>query len=297
MKGIDHLVLAGRDLDAMRERYAALGFKLTPKARHPFGTGNSLVQLDGVFLELLGVVEPKSIPEAKRGQFSFGAFNRDFLRRREGFSMLALDSWNCKVDVERFRAGGIPAYGPFEFSREATLPTGSTKTVSFSLAFSTMRGAPHAGFFCCRHRTPREFWQAGYQRHATTAWTVAEVWMVAERPHACGKFLETFAKIRPEALADSLMLRTARGNLLIETPKEYRQRTGLAPPSTTHGPAFAGFSVGVDNFARARAVVRSSGLPFEEKGVRLYIAPKHVFGTAIAFEPGSRAYGGNELFR
>ena len=290
MKGIDHLVLAGRDLEAMRKRYAALGFTLTPPARHPFGTGNSLVQLDGVFLELLTVVAPGQIPEAKRGQFSFGAFNRDYLKRREGFSMLVLDSWNCKVDVERFRANKLPASGPFEFSREATLADGRTATVSFSLAFTAMRNAPHAGFFCCRQRSPREFWQSAYQRHANTALTVTEVWMVAERPQSCVKFLEAFSKIRPEPLADSLMLRTARGNLLVETPRDYRERTGLAPPSTKHGPAFAGFSIGVDDYARARKIVAGSGVPFAEKGLRVFIAPKHAFGTAIAFEAGSRAY-------
>jgi hypothetical protein len=45
MKGIDHLVLCGRDLEAMRARYKEMGFTLTPRAEHPFGTGNSLVQL------------------------------------------------------------------------------------------------------------------------------------------------------------------------------------------------------------------------------------------------------------
>jgi catechol 2,3-dioxygenase-like lactoylglutathione lyase family enzyme len=289
MKGIDHLVLAGRNLDRMRARYEALGFRLTPKARHPFGTGNSLAQLDGVFLELLAVVDPNAIPEPKRGRFSFGAFNRDFLKQREGLSMLVLDSWNASVDVERYRAAGIPAWGPFEFSRDAAMPTGWTRTVSFSLAFTSLRGAPEAGFFCCRHRTPREFWHRVYQRHANTARTVAEVWMVAERPQACAKFLEAYAGIAPQKLGDSLMLRTARGNLLIETAAEYRERTGLNPPSTERGPAFAGFSVAVDDYGRARRLIARSGLPFSEHGRRLYLAPKHAFGAAIAFEPAPRA--------
>ena len=57
MSGIDHLVLCGRDLEEMRRRYGALGFTLTPPAHHPFGTGNSLVQLDRCFLELLVVAD------------------------------------------------------------------------------------------------------------------------------------------------------------------------------------------------------------------------------------------------
>ena len=42
---IDHLVLAVNDLDAARDTYGRLGFTLTPVARHPFGTANSLIVL------------------------------------------------------------------------------------------------------------------------------------------------------------------------------------------------------------------------------------------------------------
>ena len=49
-RAIDHLVLCVRDLEAARAIYRRLGFTLTPPARHPWGTGNSLVQLQGNFL-------------------------------------------------------------------------------------------------------------------------------------------------------------------------------------------------------------------------------------------------------
>jgi hypothetical protein len=39
MKGINHLVLAGHDLEALRSRYQVLGFTVTPRglARTRFG--------------------------------------------------------------------------------------------------------------------------------------------------------------------------------------------------------------------------------------------------------------------
>ena len=89
-RGIDHLVIAVRDLDAARAAYRRLGFTLTPEARHPFGTKNSLVQLDGAFLELVAIADPALIPEPTAQRFSFAAFNRDFLSRRAGLSMLVL---------------------------------------------------------------------------------------------------------------------------------------------------------------------------------------------------------------
>ena len=48
MRGLDHLVLTVRDLDAAEARFRALGFTLTPRAHHPFGTSNNLAIFDGL---------------------------------------------------------------------------------------------------------------------------------------------------------------------------------------------------------------------------------------------------------
>ena len=69
-RGFDHLVWAVEDLDAAAAGLEALGFTVTPRARHPWGTENRLVQLDGFFLELLAIGEGADIPEAKGDVFS-----------------------------------------------------------------------------------------------------------------------------------------------------------------------------------------------------------------------------------
>jgi len=78
-KSINHLVLAGRDLTALRSAYQALGFTVKPRGRLPFGISNSIVQLQGSYLELLSVTG--DVPEHSPENFSFGAFNRDYLAR------------------------------------------------------------------------------------------------------------------------------------------------------------------------------------------------------------------------
>jgi len=70
-RGIDHLVLCVHDLDADRRFYERLGFTTTPRADHPFGTDNSLVQFQGNFIELLAVVEPDNIRPADPGHFAW----------------------------------------------------------------------------------------------------------------------------------------------------------------------------------------------------------------------------------
>src|SRR5262249_19739276 len=124
MKTINHLVLAGHDLEAMRAHYARLGFTVTPRGQHPFGTGNALIQLHGTYLKSLAVTAPQDLPEHDAGHFSFAAFNRDYIARHQGFSMLVLDSADARADIKAWRAAGLHTYEPFDFSRTAKLPDG-----------------------------------------------------------------------------------------------------------------------------------------------------------------------------
>ncbi len=57
--GIDHIVIAGPDLDALTVTFKALGFKVVGGGRHPIGSFNSLIGLaDGAYIELLSFYEP-----------------------------------------------------------------------------------------------------------------------------------------------------------------------------------------------------------------------------------------------
>jgi catechol 2,3-dioxygenase-like lactoylglutathione lyase family enzyme len=71
-RGLDHLVLAVRDLDAAGRLYERLGFQVGARNRHPWGTENRLVQFPGAFLELVTVAEGAAIPPHHPGRFSFG---------------------------------------------------------------------------------------------------------------------------------------------------------------------------------------------------------------------------------
>src|SRR5437899_11081728 len=171
---LDHFVLCVRDLDAARASYERLGFTLTPKALHPFGTGNSLVQLDGNFLEMLAVVDHRLIKPVEPGEFAFAAFNERFLAAREGMSMLVFASADARRDHREFAASGLQTYKPFDFSRLAKLPDVSEVTVGFSLTFVTARRMPEAAFFVSQQHAPQSFWNPEYPRHRHGAPAVAD---------------------------------------------------------------------------------------------------------------------------
>jgi hypothetical protein len=284
MRGIDHLVLAVADLEAARQRYGALGFTLTPPARHPFGTANSLVQLDGAFLELLSVAEPAAIPPHEPCRFSFAAFNRDYLLHGEGFSMLVLDSRDARADNEAFRQAGLATYAPFNFSRSAKLPSGENAKVGFSLAFTSHPDIESAGFFVCQQHAPEHFWRPEYQRHDNTARTLEEVCLVAHRPLHLVKFLQAFAGggeiVASEARVE---ITTARGGIMVLTADGVAQRYGTAPPKSHRLPALAGYTVGVSDFDAVRKAVAEADVATAEGDGRLTVVPGDAFDTALAF--------------
>ena len=197
---IDHLVLARRDLEAAQAQYRRFGFTLTPEARHPFGTGNALAQLQGSFLELLAVVEPERLVPMAEGRFSFGAFNADYLTRREGLSMVVLTSADAEADNAAWAARGLATYAPLHFSRQARQPDGSSATVAFSLAFAVDPAMPEAAFFVCQQHNPEAFWQPRYQQHENGAVGITGVTMLAEALEARRSFFERM--VSPEAVRE-----------------------------------------------------------------------------------------------
>jgi catechol 2,3-dioxygenase-like lactoylglutathione lyase family enzyme len=286
-RGIDHLVLAVRDLDKARAFYEALGFTLTPRAAHPWGTANHLVQLRGCFLELLGVADAGRIAPAKPGEFGFGARNRDFLARREGMSMLVFQSHDARRDQAEFAASGLETYAPFDFGRDAKQPDGSIARVAFSLAFVTDPRMPEAAFFTCQQHAPQYFWKLEYQTHANGARTIAEVTMAAPDPPALGDF---FAKLQGKESVriegGALRVATARGRVAVLTPAALAARFPGGAAASSPTPYFAAFRVGgVDPVAQA-ARLKSAGIPHHLAGSTVQVAPSAAFGVAIEFAAG-----------
>jgi catechol 2,3-dioxygenase-like lactoylglutathione lyase family enzyme len=219
VRRFDHAVIVVADLDHARQKFAALGFTLTPKARHPFGTENSLVQFAGrTFIELLAIADPAAFPPDAPDQFNFAAFNRDFLQRNgEGMSMLAVASADARADVAAFRAAGLQTYAPFDFGRDAVLPDGSVARVAFSLAFVTSPEMPDAAFFTCQQRhAPELFWKAAYQTHPNGIENLSEIVMTTADPDADARFFERLIGAPAEASVfgppgSRLVLRRAPG--------------------------------------------------------------------------------------
>lgn len=285
-RGLDHLVVAVHSLERARKVYGEMGFTLTPVAQHPFGTANSLVQLDRFFLEFLTVADFGAIPVPEPGAFSFPRFNHRFLERFEGISMLVLESGDAEADGREFTRNWLQAYLPFEFGRDARMPDGTTERVGFKLAFASDPLIPDAGFFTCQQLNPGAFWKPDYQRHANTAETVLEVVMVAEAPSDHHAFFEGFAGTRDlHASSMGLTVETPRGRIMVLTPRAATALWGEAiDVQAFRTSRFAATTIGVRDLAAAEACLSKSGIAAARRDGRLIVPAGEAMGMAVAFE-------------
>jgi hypothetical protein len=262
---IDHLVLCVKDLDLACERYRQLGFTVTPRAVHPFGTGNALVQLDSMYLEILAVVDPDKIgPDDIDLPFSFAVYNRNFLRLREGMSMLALQSDDAQADRAAFIEAGAGVPDVFDFERKGQTPGGMQVDLGFSLAFANHPLLRHAVCFACQHRHPAEnFYFPEYQNHANSAVIIDRVFLTHWAAEAVEEF---FASMSLGALVDV----KHQDELLASYPI-----AGKMLPDD----GFAGFRLLVRDMGTIRDAALSLGAI--ESGDNLIIPPSRMFGVMI----------------
>lgn len=278
MKGINHLVLAAGSLDAIRQLYRELGFTVTPAGQHPFGTGNSIIQLHGSYLELLAVTRPQAVVEPGPGEFSFSAFNRDYLRRHEGFSMMVMDTPDAAADIANWKAAGLVTYAPFEFARQAKMPDGEDVTVGFSLAFVSNPIAPWLGLFACQHFRPQYYAQPHYQKHANSAHHLHDVWVSGPGALELEGYLTTVIGsphvVRGQGRID---INTNFGTVVLAERETFRQAFGVMPPHPEDGPHLCGLTIACESGGHLKQDLLS------QVGVRQVVNLQRTFGTALAF--------------
>jgi hypothetical protein len=279
---LDHLVICVRDLTQAALDWQSLGFNLTPTGVHPFGTSNRLAQFGNNFLELLAVTDAAAVPPAAPDRFSFAAHNQDFLRTREGMSMLALHSDDAHADAARFRAEHIGAYAPFDFGRDAVLPGGGTARVEFSLAFATASAMPAIAFFTCQqHHPPELFWKPQYQRHPNGALRVVEVVMSAPEPAAHRDCLVRVMEGEAELAPGRLTVGERGDRITVLSPTEITRRLpGLAIDMS---PRFCAARLAVADLDATRRGLKDNGVDFEMIGAVLLVSSAATHGLTLEF--------------
>jgi hypothetical protein len=243
-----------------------------------------VIQLPGrAYLELLAVTDPAKIPEPTETRFSFAAFNRDYLKQREGLAGIALQSTNVATDSAEFSAHDLPTYELMHFTRTATGPDGVERPLEFSLAFtSDARVRGQAAFFVNRHHTPENFWRPEYQSHPNGAVQIDSAVFVTRDPADFHIFLTYFTGQR-DILSTSLHTRfdLAPNSLDVLSPVAFRAYFGEDAGSDPR--RFTAFRIAVADIGAARALLTANSVPFTELHEALVVPSTFAHGSAVAF--------------
>jgi hypothetical protein len=284
-RGLDHIVHAVRDLDAGAELYRRLGFTVGARNRHPWGTHNHVVQLPGFFVEPLTVAEPEKLG-GDGFSSNFGRFNQSFLARREGLSVLLLESADAAADAASFHSAGIAASDALRFEREGTRPDGAKVKVGFSIAFARDRHAPDIGFGVCQQHFPENFWNPAFQRHANTASGIAGAVLVAENPSDLHIFLSAFTGERElQATSSGITAPTPRGDIKVMDPAAFENHFGVAAPDISGGARLAALRFHVRDRAALLAALTAGGIAAISHMGATVISAGTAMGATLVFEP------------
>jgi hypothetical protein len=281
-RGIDHLVLASRDLDALADAYRRLGFQVGARNRHAWGTENHIVQLEGAFLELIGLGADFSAPAPQAPVAPFAGFIEAYLRHREGLAMLVLQSSDALADQAAYDAAGLGFAPPLHFERRGKRPDGSDVHVAFSLAFARSAGIADAGFFVCQQHHPENFWNPAFQVHVNTARRVQGVVLVAAAPAEHAPFLSAFAGGEPRPSGDGMVVQAGSGEIEIMTPIAFHERFGVAMDEA--GPRLGACRIGVADLGVAADRLTIQQIPHARSDARIVTS---VGGCVIVFEPST----------
>jgi hypothetical protein len=191
--GVDHTVIAVRDLDAAAAQWQRLGFTLSPRGTHSplLGTGNYTIMFEEDYLELLGVL----------AETEHNKPTRDFLERHEGLERTAFTTDDAAAGAAELVDRGLGAVGPIDFGRPVDLPDGRKSEARFSVFLWPLGENPGGmRIFACQHHTRETVWIPTLQTHANGARRIARIEILAAAPKIAAEHLARLidAPITPE---------------------------------------------------------------------------------------------------
>jgi len=288
---LDHLVLPVSELAAARARHEALGFRVAPEARHPFGTENACVFFsDGSYLEPLAIASREECEAAAQGGNVFVARDQAYRFRRSenGFSALVTSSDDARADHERFVADGISAGGMLEFSRPMKQPDGAETTASFRLAFAAdLRSPDFFGFSVERLAVP-VIDRGALTAHENGVTGISEIVLSETNPTDFQYFIQELADNR-EVEAHSFGMEIALDGAMINvlTPEGLSVFFGMEARCHSRGLRARGVVYRVADLAATEAFLSGAGFGFDRKGNRLVVSPADGQGAFYAVEDGT----------
>jgi catechol 2,3-dioxygenase-like lactoylglutathione lyase family enzyme len=251
IKGIDHVVLVVRDLDAARDAFRRMGFTVTPRGYHTLGSQNHCVMFGHDYIELLW--SPEDNPHPSRQYYT------DFARTGEGLAAIALKTDNAKGAYTEMLWAGFAPSDPVEFARPVDTREGK-RDARFRVSMAALERTPGGRMFVCEHLTRELVWRPEFVRHANGATGIAAVAIVCDDVADTSQAYERFFARKAAPIAEGLLVHTGDAPIAFATARSLAVKLPDVRISTRPAPLMAALFVRVADRDAAEAALEAGGL-------------------------------------
>lgn len=275
--GVDHTLVAVRDLEAARAAFARLGFTVTPRGSHTtWDTANYCIMFGTGYIELIG--------PAGSGPAGYQPLD-DFLARREGLMGLAVASPDADATYAALAAAGLDPSPPEDLARNLELP-GGTVEPRFKLVRLPAAATPALSAFICHHLDPDMVRQPDWLDHANGARALTGITTVAADPPALA---DAYARLLGAGMVtltdDILTVRTGPTTLVFATPEDAaRLYPDLEDSISDDLPLTVAMTIAVEDINRVAGILDDNSVPYSREGHRaITVAPEDACGALVEF--------------
>lgn len=274
--GIDHPVIAVRDMAAGRAAYKRLGFTVTPRGRHrEWGTGNWCIMFEKNYLELRGIIDPAAQNPAHR------------LPARDGLMGIAFATHDAEATYVALSHSGFRPQPVKRLTRDFELPEGVVQP-RFSLCFLSAAEMPGLmSVVFCQHLTPELLRRPEWLRHENGIVGVQTVTSVVPNlPVAAETYARLFGDDAIEQSGDRLAIRAGDHHTIeLMTPNAARD-TWAASDVRLDDPngRLLSLSLEVAGANHAERCLATSGVEFQRTSSgSIRIPPGETCGVPLEF--------------
>lgn len=264
--GLDHIMIAVRDLEAAAKTFRALGFTLAPRGQHAeWGTANYCMMFGADYLELIAAV----------GEGGPAERVRSFLASRgEGLMALVWGSENAEADCARL---GVEAPGDLSRTIEG-------EVARFKAGILPPETTPGIPAFLCQHLTPEKLRRPGWTEHANGATSMLSVTaLMAEPLELAGAWDRFIGPAASTATDEMVTVHTRHGMVFLCRPDDLGQMHPEAEDlETPPAPTLVALTLQVKDSAAAAAVLKAAGIAYDrDPQGKIVVAPEDACGVLI----------------
>jgi hypothetical protein len=247
--GLDHVLVAVRDLEAAAANWRRLGFTVSPYGLHSahLGSANHTIVFQDDYIELLGLVTET---EHLRSTI-------DFLKIREGVPRVAFTTDDAAGGAAELRARGIASLEPVSFGRPVDLPDGGRSEARFSVFRWPLEEKPGGvQIFACQHFTRDAVWIPALQSHANGASGLVRVEFLVSDPKAAAAHMARLIDGQATETADGHVVQSGgkRAAFLFYDEAAFAGRYPEAARAGTTAGGVVAVVLATSDVAKARAV-------------------------------------------